>query len=107
MASLPPVEVHRHPAGNGVEPRRRVAVGVEPGCCPPRLQERLLHRLLGEATVAQRLEGDHEHGAAVPVVQQSDRLRVAPPEAPEEPLSFHLALLYGGARRSVRAGRAA
>ena len=82
VATFPAVEIDGHPAGNRIQPRCRITLGVELACRSPRLQESLLDSFLGEAPVTERSIRHGEDGPPVAVVQVTDGSGISIPEPP-------------------------
>ena len=74
---LAPVQIDRDAAGDGGQPRAERALLLEALRRPPRLQKRLLRRLLGQATVTEDLVGDGVNEAAVRAIDLPDGVRIA------------------------------
>jgi len=74
------VDVDRRAPRDRRQPRTELAPGIEPLGRPPRLDEGLLGRLLGEVARAQRLEGDGEDQSAVLAIHRPHAIRVSAPE---------------------------
>ena len=74
---LAPVQIDRDAAGDGGQPRAELALRLEALRRPPRLQKRLLRRLLGQATVTEDLVGDGVNEAAVRAIDLPHGVRIA------------------------------
>ena len=69
VAALAPIQIDGDPAGDGVEPRSRLTVGIEPARGPPRLKKRLLDGFFGQAPVTEGSIRHREHGPPVGVIE--------------------------------------
>lgn len=84
VAFLSAVYIHCSPAGDGIQPRRRIAFDVESTGSFPRVEECQLDRLFSEAGVSKRGIRNGEYCSSIETIELPDRVRIAGGKAPDK-----------------------